>query len=201
MLPINNSTKFMDGIQKEYTEKDIVLITGINRKSISAYADRRMVIPDIQDAHGRGSTRIYSSRNIIQYMLLKELSSHGLPLRLVQIILQFLSIKNLLEFAGETRKRIIDGAELTKEWRDNTWSSLKGVDRLSPDNLQHNELYLVLFDVNKKVKISLSEFPVGSSEKKLELIMRKLVWIPEESYSNIMIIDIRDLFIKIKDKL
>ena len=58
MLPINNSTELMDGIQKEYTEKDIVLITGINRKSISAYADRRMVIPDIQDAHGRGSTRM-----------------------------------------------------------------------------------------------------------------------------------------------
>ncbi len=190
----------MTEIQKEYTEKDIVRITGINKKSISSYADRRMVIPDIQDAHGRGSTRIYSSRNIIQFLLLKELSSHGLPLRLVVIILKSFSDK-IIELVFATKERLKKDKEITKEWINNTWSALKGVDRLAPEYLQRHELYLVLFDVNKKVNVSLSEFPVRSSKKKLELIMRKLVWIPEESYSNIMIIDIRALFIKIEDKL
>lgn len=97
-------------------------------------------------------------------MLLKELSSHGLPLRLVVIILKAFSDK-VIEFTLVTKEQLKSDRELTKEWIDNTWSSIKRNDRFSSEYLRHNELYLVLFDVNKKAKVSLSEFPVRSSKK------------------------------------
>ena len=98
--------------QKEgFTQKQVAKLLGINYNSVALYAKTRLIIPEITNPRGRGTTRVYSKKNLFEFLLLKELSKHGLTHKQIK--------KVILELKEETfsKKAKPEAEEFTAEKR------------------------------------------------------------------------------------
>lgn len=76
---------------KQYLKRNIADILKISPRKIQFYTDEFLVIPDVQRPSGKGSPRIYSYRNLVEFAMVVLMSgSFGVPLNLISIILSFL---------------------------------------------------------------------------------------------------------------
>jgi len=75
----------------QYLKRDIADILKISPRKIQFYTDEFLVIPDVQPPSGKGSPRIYSHRNLVEFAMVVLMSgSFGVPLNLISTILSFL---------------------------------------------------------------------------------------------------------------
>ena len=56
-----------------YTSKELSLKLGLPERTVSIWAERQLLVPSIEDASGRGSTRIWSENDLRQGRLLMRL--------------------------------------------------------------------------------------------------------------------------------
>jgi DNA-binding transcriptional MerR regulator len=76
---------------KEYLKRNIADILEISPRKVQFYTDQFLVIPDIQPPSGKGSPRIYSYRNLVEFAMIVLMSgSFGVQLNTISVILMFL---------------------------------------------------------------------------------------------------------------
>jgi len=71
-----------------YIRKKASEITKIPARTIQYYTDRGFVIPDVAAPTGRGTTRRYSLKNLVELSIVKELTTHGLTLNKIEEIMR-----------------------------------------------------------------------------------------------------------------
>ena len=71
-----------------YIRKEASEIIQIPARTIQYYTDRGFVIPDVAAPTGRGTTRRYSLKNLVELSLVKELSGHGYALEKIEGIMR-----------------------------------------------------------------------------------------------------------------
>ena len=81
--PASKPRKKVDG----YIRKEASDITQIPARTIQYYTDRKFVTPGVADPTGRGTTRRYSLKNLVELSLVKELSGHGYTLEKIGVIM------------------------------------------------------------------------------------------------------------------
>ncbi|MBW2580714.1 MAG: MerR family transcriptional regulator [Deltaproteobacteria bacterium] len=81
--PARKPSKKIDG----YIRKEASDITQIPARTIQYYTDRGFVTPDVAAPTGRGTTRRYSLKNLVELSLVKELSGHGYTLEKIEKIM------------------------------------------------------------------------------------------------------------------
>jgi DNA-binding transcriptional MerR regulator len=74
--------------QAGYIRKEASEITKIPARTIQYYTDRGFVTPDVAAPTGRGTTRRYCRKNLVELSFIKELSAHGYTLEKVEIIMR-----------------------------------------------------------------------------------------------------------------
>ena len=72
-----------------YTSKELSLKLGLPERTVSIWAARQLLVPSIEDASGRGSTRIWSENDLRQGELLMRLMPTLRPELVREIAKQF----------------------------------------------------------------------------------------------------------------
>jgi len=72
-----------------YTSKELSLKLGLPERTVSIWAEKQLLCPSIEDATGRGSTRIWSENDLRQGRLLMRLRSILRPDVVREIAKQF----------------------------------------------------------------------------------------------------------------
>ncbi|MCE8429786.1 MAG: MerR family transcriptional regulator [Candidatus Methanoperedens sp.] len=99
-------------MKTEFTKKEAAEVLGITPRTIHFYTDQGLIIPEKANPIGRGTTRKYSRRNLIEFLLVRELAKNGLSLD---------KIKNVMtELRGRYDANFLnpDGAWEKKQNRD-----------------------------------------------------------------------------------
>jgi DNA-binding transcriptional MerR regulator len=74
-----------------FLNKEVAKITGMEKQTISYYTNQGLVIPSVDVGRGRGSNRRYSDKDIVKFLLIKELSNLNLNLKKIKIVFDQLS--------------------------------------------------------------------------------------------------------------
>lgn len=78
----------------EYTNKNIQDLVGLTHRQVIYLTEKVLRKPEIQDATGRGSTRLYSSRDLFKLMSSKLLRDLGLDVNTVARAVKILTEHN-----------------------------------------------------------------------------------------------------------
>ena len=72
----------------EFTKKNVAAnIAGLTERTVHYYTDKGLVIPDIDNPEGRGTTRKYSAENHVDFVLIRSLVNYGLNLETIKRIM------------------------------------------------------------------------------------------------------------------
>ena len=82
--PARKPSKKSDG----YIRKQASEITQIPARTIQYYTDRGFVTPEVAAPTGRGTTRRYSLKNLVELSLVKELTRYGFTLNTIEGIMR-----------------------------------------------------------------------------------------------------------------
>lgn len=74
-----------DTMHQEYRSKDIQRIAQVSKDKLVHWT-RIGIIKPVKDAEGRGSSRLYSYRNLIEAMICKELNLFNLDTHMMNVI-------------------------------------------------------------------------------------------------------------------
>lgn len=69
-----------------YIRKEVEELIGMSARKIQFYTDLGLVIPDVDNPSGRGTTRRYSRRNMFQLLLVQELVRNGVSLENIKTL-------------------------------------------------------------------------------------------------------------------
>jgi len=72
---------------KRLIRKELEKISGVSARTIQYYTDRKILFPDVAAPVGRGTTREYSTRNLFELLLIRELSDNKVSLENIQHIM------------------------------------------------------------------------------------------------------------------
>ena len=137
--------------KSEFTRKEVAKTLGINFNSIAKYANKKMVIPHIDNPKGSGHVRRYSIENLLEFTLIQELSNCGVVLeniKKISIILKALEYtkdlkklrkKGITLDPKKVLKGLIGHFEGAKNWNKTL---------LNPEFLKKNRVYLKITDHN-----------------------------------------------------
>ena len=76
-----------------YIRKEASEITKIPARTIQYYTDRGFVTPGVAAPTGRGTTRRYSLKNLVELSFVKELSEHGYTLEKIDGIMDVVRVR------------------------------------------------------------------------------------------------------------
>jgi len=74
--------------KNSFINKEIAEILDMKPATIAYYTNKGFVIPDIKDSKGRGTTRQYSRRNLVEFLLINGLQQHGFTLEKILGVLR-----------------------------------------------------------------------------------------------------------------
>lgn len=83
-LPALEAEGFMG---KAFLRKEIVPLAEVSGRSIQHYTDLGLVIPQIYNPSGKGTKRLYSTKNIFELLLIQSVIKHGIKLSDVKPII------------------------------------------------------------------------------------------------------------------
>lgn len=101
----------MDGGQS-FTLSELARAIGTPQHRLIHLCEKGVVSPDLQRAHGRGSSRVFSPRNFLEFAIALRLRSARLPVATVGAVLEVLRA-----FEGKTRREL-PGFSLPETLRD-----------------------------------------------------------------------------------
>ncbi len=70
----------------KFSNKDLQELTGVSARQAIYLAEKGIVVPECGDATGRGSTRLYSRRNVAQLLLVQALRRAGLDFPALRVV-------------------------------------------------------------------------------------------------------------------
>ncbi len=102
-------------MQKSFTSKDVVILTGITPRQLQWWDERRIVTPERQ-----GHRRLYSMEDLAEIAVICELRSRGFSLQRVRKVMRFLQrefSKRLAETVSQSSEYhlLTDGSHLYLE--------------------------------------------------------------------------------------
>jgi DNA-binding transcriptional MerR regulator len=71
-----------------FTKKEVAEVLEISAGTVEFYTDERLLIPEIANPSGRGKTRKYSRKNLLEILLIRQLASYGLSLAIIKSIME-----------------------------------------------------------------------------------------------------------------
>ena len=98
--------------ERSFTLADLAERLGVAQHRLIHLCEKGVAAPDLQDASGRGSSRVFSSRNVLELAVALRLRDMMLPVSAVQAILQVLRT-----FEGQL-ERELPGFSLPESLRD-----------------------------------------------------------------------------------
>jgi DNA-binding transcriptional MerR regulator len=88
-------------MKNSYTKKEVAEITGLPYRNVQFYTEQGVVVPEVEEAGGRGKFRRYSNRNLVSFIIAGELASYGMTVgemrKIVLTIRQFWEVPNVQE--------------------------------------------------------------------------------------------------------
>jgi DNA-binding transcriptional MerR regulator len=75
----------------DYMNKEVAAISGMNPKTIGYHTNSGLVVPTISPGKGKGSNRLYSTSDVLKFMLIPVLSDHGLNLKQVKRVFELVN--------------------------------------------------------------------------------------------------------------
>ena len=92
---------------REFARNELEEILGIPARRIQFYTDEGLLIPEVDNPKGRGTTRRYSKFNLLELLIVRELSDSG-----VQLV-------KLKEILSKLRELVKGGSRLWDSQREN----------------------------------------------------------------------------------
>lgn len=89
-----------------YIRKQLEKITGIPAGRIQFYTDSGLLIPEIDNPSGRGTTRVYSRKNLFELLIIRELANAGIQLNKIKAIFFHLKMMEGKYWDSETNTPI-----------------------------------------------------------------------------------------------
>ena len=190
-----------------YTRKDVEKITGINFQKIAFYTHQKLVIADIYNAVGKGKTRRFSKRNLVELLFIDLLSQNLLSLKKIRKILETfkkeraeigkgieeLFSNNILEFETEEAEEHYE-----------KYLSYK-IDPFEPSYLEYNKVFVVIYNAQSdNMKIKSVVYPLETPEEALKyfsdgMINPHLSGSKEQlNYSSVLVINVNKFYNIIK---
>ncbi len=77
-------------MKQKYIKKEVSKETGIPARTVHYYTDRGLVVPDIENPQGRGTTRVYSADNILEFWIISYLQKRGHSLEVIESVMPLL---------------------------------------------------------------------------------------------------------------
>ena len=71
-----------------FTKKQVSESLGISLRTVQYYTDEGLLIPEIANPSGRGTSRKYSKKNLAEFLIIKELAKYGLSLWQIKGIME-----------------------------------------------------------------------------------------------------------------
>jgi len=71
-----------------FSRKQVGKLLGISDRTIWFYTEEGIVTPEIANPKGKGTTRLYSPKNVMEIAVARKLAEHGLKLELVRDVLR-----------------------------------------------------------------------------------------------------------------
>jgi DNA-binding transcriptional MerR regulator len=75
-------------MKSSFTKKQVAEAIGISLRTIQFYTDEGLLIPEIANPSGRGTSRKYSRKNLVEFLIIKELAKYGLSLGKIKAIME-----------------------------------------------------------------------------------------------------------------
>lgn len=72
---------------ESYSRKQVARILGITDRTVWFYTEQGIVTPEVSNPKGKGTTRLYSWRNVLEISIARKLAGHGLRLERIRSVL------------------------------------------------------------------------------------------------------------------
>jgi DNA-binding transcriptional MerR regulator len=72
---------------ESYESRDVMAITGVTKRQVTYWPLIGLVHPEIKEADGRSTRRVYSEVNLYQFWVVKKLFDSGFDLRAIKKLL------------------------------------------------------------------------------------------------------------------
>jgi DNA-binding transcriptional MerR regulator len=194
----------LETINNEFTQKEVSELLGIKANTIAQYARHRLVVADIEDAKGRGNTRLYSRLNLLEFLFLQELSKCGFTQEKIKTIFSILRYAET--YTTNERKNNCKYAEnFLKAENIISWNEVFN------SNVEKNRLYVIIvnpyerdFEIDMWVWVLLNGKDEGSICLPLtrhdDNIEKSINYINEEEFfKNLLIMNITTLWKQIAE--
>jgi len=76
--------------EQGYRVPDVCRVVGISYRQLDYWARTGLVTPSVRDAHGSGSQRLYSFRDLVSLRVIKNLLDTGISLQRVRKAVEYL---------------------------------------------------------------------------------------------------------------
>lgn len=60
-----------------FSSTEVSQISGVSRQRLAYWAQTKMLVPSVREAHGRGTRRLYSLDDLLQLNFIRRLQDHG----------------------------------------------------------------------------------------------------------------------------
>lgn len=74
----------------EFTKREAADISQLPMRAVQYYTERGLLEPEVNLGEGKGSTRLYSRKNLVEMALIKRFSDYGMSFPNVRHIMSFL---------------------------------------------------------------------------------------------------------------
>jgi DNA-binding transcriptional MerR regulator len=78
----------LETMKSSFTKKQVAEAIGISLRTVQFYTDDGLLIPEIANPSGRGTSRKYSRKNLVEFLIIKELAQYGLSLGKIKAIME-----------------------------------------------------------------------------------------------------------------
>ena len=82
-------------LKNSFTKKQASEALGISARTVQFYTDQGLLVPEVANPSGRGTTRKYSRKNLVELLIIRELASYGLSLEKIKTVMKLAEEKGV----------------------------------------------------------------------------------------------------------
>lgn len=168
------------------TNKEVAKLLGLKPALITHYANKGYIKPELADPKGKGTTRRYSRRNLVEILLLRELSKQGLTIeKAVE------AVRQAREVVPKQKYKQIIGEEDYQEGY-NIWDALNFDDPI----IRTSEVFIIVFDAWKDLKIDLKILAGPKDREEVKAEIKRFMFFPVNllDHNSALIVNVTQLF-------
>ncbi|MFC1788862.1 MerR family transcriptional regulator [Thermodesulfobacteriota bacterium] len=150
-------------MRKDFTNKQIAEALGMKPSTVAYYTNKGFVEPEIENPEGRGTTRRYSRRNLVEFLLILELQRHGMTLPKIREILH-----QAHHVVPKEQFRYMIGRE-PKHGEFNIWDGLN----IMNDPHLRPEVFIIIYDDDGDLTVKFTVLGKKRTDAELKELSRK----------------------------